>query len=217
MNASIFVGIGFLAFSTLLAWRINRGKKTSLAKRWPQTFFATLMGSFFGGLSIIFSLGLSLETASIVGDIFTLVWTLYLLTGLAGCFVAFTHAGRVERKAFRDSLAQGLPALLPMISARRLAIWAAVIGFMAMFVVVVAVAGATGTDTSAEDGLVEIIMIGTFLTGLAGAAAWWIQRRRVTRRDEDYHKAQESQLQRRAQENSVAYRNGFDDGQTAAR
>jgi len=46
------------------------------------------------------------------------------------------------------------------------------------------------------------------------ALAWWIQHRRDNPRDEDFYKAQERQLERLAQENIAAYRNGFDNGQT---
>lgn len=218
MVASTLIGAGILAITALLVWRINRGRKTTLTRRWPPTFFVSLLGSFFGAVLVIFSLGLPQETASNTGEVFALVWVLYLVAGLVGCCVAWTHPGRMERKAFRESLAKGLPTPLPMISAQRMATRVGVICFLAMFVVVVAVTGTTEPDTSAaEEPLLEIIVIiGTCVTGIAAAATWWIQRSRVARRDDDYRKAQESHLDRLAQENSAAYRNGFDDGQTAA-
>lgn len=217
MSWSIFVGLAVLALTALLVWRINRGRKTGLAKRWPPTFAVTLLGSFFGVVLVIFSLGLPKETASSTGEVFAFVWALYLVAGLVGCFAAWTHSGRVERKAFRESLTKGIPAPLPIISAQRLSLCVGVLCFLAMFVIVVAVAGTTGPDTSrAQDPLENIVIIGTCVTGIAATTTWWIQHRRVARRDEDYRKAQEYQLERLAQENSAAYRNGFDDGQTAA-
>jgi hypothetical protein len=46
------------------------------------------------------------------------------------------------------------------------------------------------------------------------AAAWFIQNRRVSRRDADYESALEKQHTKLAAEAAAAYRNGFDDGQS---
>lgn len=215
--AGILMGAGALAVTAFFVWLINRDKKKSLAKRWPPTFGVTLFGCFFGVLMLLYSLGLPTDVAGNIGNIFAGLWIIYFLAGLVGCFLAWAHPGRMERKAFRNSLAEGLPTPLPMISAQLMAIRVGVVCFLLMFVVVLVTV--LSVEPNAPSGSIpfELIMIaGTYPSMAMVAAAWWIQRRRVIRRDEDYRTAQDRQLERLAQENSAAYRNGFDDGQTTA-
>lgn len=212
MRASIFLGIGILAITLLMVWLINRDKTAGLAKRWPPTFGVTLFGCFFGVLLVIFSLRLPEEVLGAAGEIFALLWAIYLLAGLVASVVAWTHPGRAERKAFRNSLAEGLPAPLPMITAQRMAIRVGIICFALTMIAILT----KDPDTRPESMPLELIMIsGVYPSMAIVSLAWWIQHRRVKRRDEDYGTAQDRQLERLAQENRAAYRNGFDDGQTA--
>lgn len=163
---------------------------------------------------IIFSLRLPIETLGAAGEIVALLWVVYLVLGLVACVVAWMHPGRVERKAFRNSLADGLPAPLPMISAQRMATRVGIVCFALIFVALLVFVLAQDPNVPSESVQFEMIMIiGMYPAVAIVALAWWIQHRRVKRRDEDYRKAQERQFERLAQENSAAYRNGFDDGQ----
>lgn len=215
MRASIFFGIGILAITLLMTWLINRDRTASLAKRWPPTFGVTLLGGFFGVLLVTFSLRLPIETLAAAGEIVAILWIIYLVLGSVACVVAWTHPGRVERKAFRNSLAEGLPTPLPMITAQRMATRVGIICFALIFVALLVFVLTQDPNVPSESAQFEMIMIVGMYPAMATVAlAWWIQHRRVKRRDEDYRKAQERQFERLAQENSTAYRNGFDDGQT---
>lgn len=215
MRASIILGIVVLAVTALMTWQINRDKTAGLAKRWPPTFGVTVLGCFFGVLLVIFSLRLPIETLEAAGEIFALLWVVYLVLGLVACVVAWTHPGRVERKAFSNSLAEGLPTPLPMITAQRMATRVGIICFALIFVALLIFVLTQDPNVPPESAPLEmLITAGIYPAMTIVALAWWIQHRRVKRRDEDYRKAQERQFERLAQENSAAYRNGFDDGQT---
>lgn len=215
MNATALVGFFILGITVFLTWAVNRDKKAGWSKRWPPTFGVTLLGGFFGVLMVVFSLRLPDETLGAAAEVFAVLWIIYLVVGSVACGVAWTHSGRVERKAFRESLAEGLPVHLPMVTAQRLATRVGIICFALIFVALLVVILSQDPTASKTAPLEMIMAAGIYPSMVVVALVWWIQTRRVKRRDEDYRTAQERQIERLAQENSAAYRNGFDDGQTA--
>ena len=216
VGPGLTMGVGILAITALIVWLINRDKNQALAKRWPPTFLVTLLGCLFGAILVIYSVGLPTQVTATVGDAFVILWAFYMLAGLVACIVAWTHPGRIERKAFRNALAEGLPTPLPMITAQRMATRVGIVCFALIMVATLVAILTRDPNTRPESMPLELIMItGIYPSMAIVALAWWIQHRRVKRRDEDFHKAQERQLERLAQETSAAYRNGFDDGKTS--
>jgi hypothetical protein len=198
-----------------LVWFVNRDRKKPFASRWPATFLVTSFGAPLSLALTVEIMPLDRETKDTVGLVILCTWALYLVGGIIGCFFAWSYPQRVARREFRAALARGEIHPYPLLTAEGVTKRAAATCGAAFMII----AGTIVTNTSPEPIESNPALLTVGLPCMYGfiaivAAAWFIQTRRVKRRDADYESALEKQHTKLAAEAAAAYRNGFDDGQS---
>ncbi|WAH99746.1 hypothetical protein [Arthrobacter sp. MMS18-M83] len=198
-----------------LVWFVNRDRMKPFASRWPATFLITSFGAPLSLLLTVEIIPLDRQTKDVIGMVLLCAWALYLIGGIIGCFFAWAHPQRVARREFRAALARGEILPYPLLSPEGVVKRAAFICgalFMIIFGIMLTSTAPASIESSPFVYTVGIPCVYGCIAVVAGA--WFIQSRRVKRRDADYESAIENHHRNLAAEASAAYRNGFDDGQS---